>query len=75
MTEHAESDQRALKQTWARGRNPSVTAAGHSGERQYEALLWMGSSITRDNCKVNQAYCRDEVNNQPQGKRVSLPQQ
>lgn len=36
VPEHAERDQRAPKQT--RVRNPSETAAGHSGEKWYEAL-------------------------------------
>lgn len=55
MTEHAERDQRTLKQTRAWGRNPSEAAAGHSGEKQYEALLWTSSSRTRDTCKINRA--------------------
>lgn len=46
MTEHAERDQRTLKQTRAWGRNPSEAAAGHSGEKQYEALLWIPARLT-----------------------------
>lgn len=67
MTEQAERDQRAPKQTRARGRNPSEAAAGHSGEKRYEALPWTSSSGTRDACKINLAGCRGEVTNQPQG--------
>lgn len=72
MTECAERDQRGTEAERAVGRIQSETAAGHSGEKQYEALLWTSSSRTRDTCKVNQACCRDEVNNQPQGRWVRL---
>lgn len=57
-----------------RGRNPLEALKDTEGETVGRSPVDSSSGVSVT-CKVNRACCRSEVNNQPYGRWVGLPQQ